>query len=312
MTLYEVVFGERPFKYLGNDEIAALYLKFDPTDRAHIPKVDEAKWPPPMAEKLQALFVDLLQVDPAKRISMDEVQKRLRNDFPGVGTPEIRDWLKITLADAEPDLKTTALELATLASASPATWTTGLAASLKKLVESTAPGINNPLMGAKLADPDTLYDAFVKSAVDAAPPADREKTRAAMRSPEFQKAFHAEYDRLANRGLSDASKTLSLASAILYDPLKSEYVAADKNIKDAWIHGFEKTIKDLRKSNDPELKHSLPQHILSDPKLLYERLRELAILAAPANERAELIRKLQLPEMRLAFYDAHAKALANP
>jgi hypothetical protein len=265
-----------------------------------------------MAEKLQALFVDLLQVDPAKRISMDEVQKRLRNDFPGVGTPEIRDWMKITLSNAEPDLKTTSLELAKLASASPATWTTGLADSLKKLIDSNAPGINNPIMGAKLSDPDALYDALVKSAVDDAASADKEKTRAAMRSPEFQKAFRAEYEILANRGLGEAAKILTLASSVLYDPLKPSYVPANKDITDAWVHEFEKTIKDLRKSNAPELKHSLPQHILSDPKLLFERMRDLAIVATPDNQKAELIRKLQLPEMRKAFYAAHAKALANP
>jgi hypothetical protein len=244
---------------------------------------------------------------------MDEVQNRLRNDFPGVGSPEVRDWLKITLSPNEPDLKTAATELGTIATTSGNGLSSGIADSLKKLIDSTAPGINNALMGAKLSDPAALLDALVKSAVDgSALPKDKEKLRAAMRAPEFQKAFHAEYDRLANRGLGEAAKSLSLASTLIYSPVNPNYLAADSIMKGAWVDGFEKTIKDLRRSNAAELNHSLPQHILSDPKLLFERLREIAIANAPENEKAELLRKLQVPEMRQAFYEAHAKALANP
>lgn len=103
VTLLEVAKeGALPFGHLPNreflDHIGTLDAQ-NPTPT--LPELDTAMWPNGTAQKLTSLISSMLQVDPAKRPSLDEVRRQLQKDFPGVGSPETRKMLVDVLTMAK-------------------------------------------------------------------------------------------------------------------------------------------------------------------------------------------------------------------
>jgi len=98
MTLYEVVYGTVPFATLSNREVMELVTSnhFDPA--RDLPTIVKADWPNGQDAQLRDLLVKVLQTDPAKRPSMDEILRHPALNSGITGTPAAKQMLADVLS----------------------------------------------------------------------------------------------------------------------------------------------------------------------------------------------------------------------
>lgn len=110
MALWEVVYGEAPFTGMSQDDVVGMFKNnaFDPN--LDLPPINTDKWPNGQHAQLRDLLQKVLQTDPTKRPSMEEILRHPALNTGIIGTPTAKDLLAAVLADMAPVETTTATD----------------------------------------------------------------------------------------------------------------------------------------------------------------------------------------------------------